>query len=251
MASAAESSTSERRARCPVSVPDCVWGFPDPEATDGSGADEHGLVALGADLEPSTLVHAYRQGMFPWPHGGRRRMPWFSPNPRGLLPPEKLRVSKSLRQRLRRSGWETTVDADFEQVISACANPHQDDGTWITPRMRTAYTELHDLGWAHSVEVWDGGRLVGGLYGVQVGAIFTGESMFHHDTDASKVALVELVYRMAEAGGQLIDVQLPTPHLASLGAIAVPRSLFLELLRELRDDPVRMVTDRLPVARHA
>lgn len=223
--------------------------MPDPRLIASAGeTDDADLVAVGADLEPPTLVHAYRHGLFPWPHG-RRQLPWFSPNPRGVLPPERLRVSKSLRQTLRRSGWTATVDGAFSEVIAACSKRPDGDGTWITAPMRRAYTRLHELGWVHSVEVWDGPDLVGGLYGFLIGGIFTGESMFHHRTDASKVAMVELAHRLVEAHGSLIDVQLVTDHLASLGAIGIGRPLFLDLLTELRDDDVRLVCDRLPVAR--
>lgn len=230
----------------PTQVPPCDWDFPDPRS-----AGRDGLVAVGADLAPSTLVHAYRNGMFPWPHGRRDKLPWFSPDPRAILALDKLYVSKSLRQRLRRSGWEATVDAAFAEVIAGCAHPHGEDGTWISPAMRAAYIELHRLGWAHSVEIWDGSRLVGGLYGILVGGVFTGESMFHHSTDASKVAVVELVARMQEAGGAFVDVQLPTAHLESLGAIAIARGLFLELLQECRDDSIELMAERRPVARLA
>jgi leucyl/phenylalanyl-tRNA---protein transferase len=226
--------------------PDAVgasrWLFPDPEAA-GPG----GVVGVGADLEPETLVHAYRQGIFPWPHPGAP-LPWFSPDPRGVLPLDELRISRSLRQRLRGCGWHATVDAAFDQVIAACSEPRAGEGTWITARMRAAYRRLHRLGWAHSLEVWDGGTLVGGLYGVLLGGVFTGESMFHRATDASKVALVDLVARFAEAGGSLIDVQLVTPHLASLGARELPRGDYLALLRQVRDDPVRLAEERRPVA---
>ena len=222
------------------------WRFPDP-ATAG----EDGLVGIGADLEPATLVEAYRQGIFPWPHPGAP-LPWFSPDPRGVIPLDGLAVSRSLRARLRRSGWETTVDRAFAAVLAGCADrpgPIPEGGTWITPPMRAAYQRLHDLGHAHSLEVWDGARLVGGLYGVAVGGVFTGESMFHVASDASKVALVDLVARLGEAGGCLIDVQMVTPHLASLGARDVPRAEFLDLLARVRDLPVRLAGDRLPVAR--
>jgi leucyl/phenylalanyl-tRNA--protein transferase len=222
-----------------------TWRFPDPRE-----AGDDGLVAVGADLEPSTLTHAYRHGMFPWPHDGMP-LPWFSPDPRAVLPLDRWRVSRSLRRQMRRCGWHTTVDAAFEAVVRGCADRGPGEGTWITSAMRAAYTRLHRLGWAHSVEVWDGERLVGGLYGVMCGGVFTGESMFHRATDASKVALFELVERLREAGGALLDVQLRTDHLASLGAVEVPRSLFLELLEELRDDDVRLCTGRLPVARLA
>jgi leucyl/phenylalanyl-tRNA--protein transferase len=220
------------------------WRFPDP-----STADEDGVVGFGADLEPATLLHAYREGIFPWPHPGMP-LPWFSPDPRGVIPLDGLRVSRSLRQRLRGCGFETTVDRQFAAVVAGCADRHR-EGTWILPQMRAAYLRLHRLGQAHSLEVWRGDELVGGLYGVGVGAVFTGESMFHRVSDASKVALVDLVDRLAEAGGWLIDVQLVTPHLASLGACPMPRHRFLELLRRARDLPVHLPTDRRPVARLA
>jgi leucyl/phenylalanyl-tRNA---protein transferase len=218
------------------------WRFPDP-ATAG----EDGLVGIGADLEPATLVDAYRQGIFPWPHPGAP-LPWFSPDPRGVIPLEGVTVSRSLRARLRRSGWETTVDRAFAAVLAGCADPRE-GGTWITPPMRVAYQRLHDLGHAHSLEVWAGNELVGGLYGIGVGGVFTGESMFHLASDASKVALVDLTARLTEAGGCLIDVQMVTPHLASLGARDLPRAEFLDLLARARNDPVRLPGDRLPVAR--
>ncbi|HEV8425286.1 MAG TPA: leucyl/phenylalanyl-tRNA--protein transferase [Actinomycetes bacterium] len=222
------------------------WRFPDP-VTVG----EDGLVGIGADLEPATLVDAYRRGIFPWPHPGAP-LPWFSPDPRGVIPLDGLVVSRSLRARLRRCGWETTADRAFSTVIAGCADrpgPDREAGTWITAPMRAAYQRLHGLGHAHSLEVWADGELVGGLYGVAVGGVFTGESMFHLATDASKVALVDLAARLTEAGGCLIDVQMVTPHLASLGARDLPRAEFLQRLAQVRDDPVRLATDRLPVAR--
>jgi leucyl/phenylalanyl-tRNA---protein transferase len=222
------------------------WRFPDP-ATAG----EDGLVGIGADLEPATLVDAYRRGIFPWPHPGAP-LPWFSPDPRGVIPLDGVRCARSLRARLRRSGWETTVDRAFAAVLAGCSDrpgPVREGGTWITGPMRAAYQRLHDLGHAHSLEVWAGGELVGGLYGVAVGGVFTGESMFHLATDASKVALVDLADRLAGAGGRLIDVQMVTPHLASLGARDLPRAEFLDLLAEVRDQPVHLPTERLPVAR--
>jgi leucyl/phenylalanyl-tRNA--protein transferase len=233
------------RAALPIPGPS-RWRFPDP-ATAG----EDGLVGIGADLEPTTLVDAYRRGIFPWPHPGAP-LPWFSPDPRGVIPLDGLAVSRSLRARLRRSGWETTMDRAFAAVLAGCADrpgPIREGGTWITPPMRAAYQRLHDLGHAHSLEVWDGAELVGGLYGVGVGGVFTGESMFHVASDASKVALVDLVARLGAAGGCLIDVQMVTPHLASLGARDVPRAEFLALLARVRDLPVRLAGDRLPVAR--
>ncbi len=217
--------------------------MPDPTL-----ADPNGVVAVGGDLDAATLVDAYRRGIFPWPHSGVP-LPWFSPDPRSVLWPDGVRVSKSLRQRLRRSGWVTTVDAAFEAVISACAERPWREGTWISRSMRHAYGRLHRLGWAHSVEVWDGRRLVGGLYGVRVGGCFTGESMFHRSTDGSKVALVDLCRRWADAGGVMIDVQLPTEHLASMGAVEVDRDGFLAKLAAVRDKVVYVDTGERPVSR--
>ena len=228
-----------------ASLDTCRWRFPEPSTADGDG-----LVGFGADLEPETLLHAYRQGIFPWPHPGMP-LPWFSPDPRGVIWPDDLRTSRSLRGRLRHCGWETTVDRAFDTVVAACAERHWSEGTWIIPEMREAYLRLHRLGHAHSLEVWRGQELVGGLYGVVVGAVFTGESMFHRATDASKVALVDLVDRLTEAGGRLIDVQLVTDHLASLGARPMPRWQYLSLLHEVRDEAVRLPSDRRPVARLA
>lgn len=236
------------RLAAPQAVDPSAWALPDPAM-----ADSEGLVALGADLEVETLVDAYRRGIFPWPHDGVP-LPWFSPDPRGIVDVhlDGAVRSRSLRQRMRRSGWTTTVDADFAAVIDACARRPGLDDTWINADMRNAYRRLHSVGWAHSVEVWSADeRLVGGLYGVSVGGCFTGESMFHLEPDASKVAFVDLVERWAEAGGSIVDVQLPTPHLASLGARATGRAGFLARLAELRDDSVRMAIGRLPVSRLA
>lgn len=229
----------------PQPMPPSTWMFPDPDA-----ADDEGVVGVGADLEPPTLVDAYRRGIFPWPHPGMS-LPWFSPDPRGVITAATLRVSRSLRQRLRRCGWQATVDAAFHAVIAACAETRRDEGTWVTPAMRRAYTRLHRLGWAHSVEIWEGERLVGGLYGVQIGGCFTGESMFYRVSDASKVALVELTDRFVAAGGTLIDVQLPTGHLRRMGAVERARAAFLDDLGAVRDDAVRLSVDRRPVARLA
>jgi len=231
-------------AAAPTPVAPCRWAFEEP-----ADADEAGLVGFGADLAPATLVAAYRRGVFPWPHEGMP-LPWFSPEPRAVIPVGQVHVSRSLRRRVARCGWTTTVDTAFADVVVGCASPRaDDDGTWVTPEMRDAYQALHALGWAHSVEVWDGDELVGGLYGVQVGGCFTGESMFHLADDASKVALVDLDARFADAGGTLIDCQLPTDHLASLGAVAIDRRAFLDALAAVRDDDVRLSIDRLPIAR--
>ncbi len=158
-------------------------------------------------------------------------------------------MRRSLRAALRRCGWETTLDTAFDAVVAACAD--RQEGTWITGRMAEAYAELHRAGGAHSVEVWDGDELVGGLYGVQVGSVFCGESMFHRERDASKVALVELCARVLEAGGRLIDVQEETEHLASLGQVLISRADYLQVLAVLRDRPAALAVDRRPVARLA
>ncbi|MGI8810863.1 MAG: leucyl/phenylalanyl-tRNA--protein transferase [Acidimicrobiales bacterium] len=235
----------ESRAAPPEPVGRTPWRIPDPSTAD---PDAGGVVGFGADLKPSTLVDAYRRGIFPWPHPGVA-VPWFSPDPRAVLLPGGLRISRSLRKRLRRCGWSSTVDVAFEAVIDACRHRPGGEGTWISREMRQAYARLWRLGWAHSLEVWDGDELVGGLYGVAVGGCFTGESMFHRSTDASKVALADLVARWYEAGGALIDVQLPTPHLTSLGAVEMERATFLSRLDTVRDRHVPLVVDRLPVSR--
>jgi leucyl/phenylalanyl-tRNA--protein transferase len=189
------------------------------------------VVGVGADLEPGTLLTAYRSGVFPMPSDGV--LAWWSPEPRAVLPLDGLRVTRSLRKSCRR--FEVRVDTAFGEVVAACADPRRPHG-WITDDVAQAYSRLHALGWAHSVEAWsvDDGALAGGLYGVAIGGLFAGESMFHRVTDASKVALVGLVSLLREGGhgggGRLLDVQWLTPHLASLGAIEIPR---VEYLRRL------------------
>ena len=192
---------------------------------------ESDLVTVGGDLEPSTLIHAYRRGIFPMEVTG---MPgvigWWSPDPRGIVPLDGLRVTKSMRQSARR--FEIRVDTSFARAIRACADPSREDG-WITDEFIAAYEQLHSLGWAHSVEVFDReGELAGGLYGVRIGRMFAGESMFHHKRDASKVALMALVDLMRDSGMMLLDVQWCTEHLASLGAIAIPREDYLARLSD-------------------
>jgi len=192
---------------------------------------EEDLVGVGADLEPGTLLRAYRAGLFPMGLGrhGRGPIGWWSPDPRGVLLPGDLKVSKSLRRSCRR--FEVRVDTAFTDVMRACADPGR-DGRWITPAVVRAYTALHELGWAHSVETWQDGQLVGGLYGLAVGGLFAGESMFHHATDASKVALVALAERVFADGdpGRVIDVQWSTPHLQSLGVTEIPREEYVARL---------------------
>ena len=198
-------------------------------------ADGDGVVGTGADLEPGTLLAAYRGGMFPMPYGSV--LAWWSPDPRGIVPLDGLRVSRSLRKSARR--YELRVDTAFEEVIDGCADVRRPSG-WISPEIWAAYMRLHRLGWAHSVEAWslEDGALAGGLYGVAIGGLFAGESMFHRRTDASKVALIGLVERMRERGMALLDVQWCTPHLASLGAIEIPRREYLERVAEAVSLPV-------------
>ena len=209
----------------PVQPPPPRWAFPPVDA-----ADEDGLVGLGADLEPGTILAAYRLGMFPMPLGGRGPLGWWSPDPRAVIPLDGLRVSRSLRRSLR--NFEIRVDTAFDEVIDACGDPSRPHG-WISPDIRAAYRRLHELGWVHSVEAWTvhdhDGRLAGGLYGVAIGGLFAGESMFHRRTDASKAALVGLVDLLREGGtaGRVLDVQWMTPHLASLGAVDVPRDEYV------------------------
>lgn len=210
--------------RRPVEPPPCPWRFPPPEA-----ADEHGVVGVGGDLKPGTLLAAYRSGLFPMHLGRSRDLGWWSPDPRGIIPLDGLRVSRSLRKSCRK--YEVRVDTAFEDVVVACADPTRPHG-WINDAIRTAYGRLHDLGWAHSVETYDAqGRLVGGLYGVAIGGLFAGESMFHRASDASKVALVGLVDMLCDGvDGRLLDVQWTTDHLASLGAVDIPRDEYVRRL---------------------
>ena len=213
----------------PVEPPPTPWELPDPQT-----ADERGVVGVGADLEPGTLLAAYRSGLFPMPVDGGV-VAWWSPHPRGVLPLDGLRVCRSLRQAVGRA--EVSVDRAFPAVIEACADPSRPHG-WINPAIVAAYTRLHELGWAHSVEVWDGDELVGGLYGVAVGGLFAGESMFHRVRDASKVALVHLVGLLDDGEPRLLDVQWTTPHLTSLGAVDIGRPEYLDLLGAALEAPL-------------
>lgn len=223
----------------PVEPPPSAWRFPDPAGVEGD------LVCLGGDLDAGTLLAAYRAGLFPMPVSPttlrRKTMGWFSPNPRGVIPLDGLRVSRSLRRSQR--DFAITVDTAFGEVVHACADPRRPHG-WITRAIETAYANLHRLGWTHSVEVRDGrGALVGGLYGVAVGGLFAGESMFHRATNASKVALVALVERLRIGGFTLLDVQWLTPHLASLGAVEISRSGYLAELAVAVATPARWRQD--------
>ena len=199
-----------------------VWELPSPDAADGDG-----VVGTGADLEPGTILSAYRKGIFPMPHGSV--LAWWSPDPRGILPLDGLRLSRSLRRSMGR--FDVRFDTSFEEVIDGCADLRRPSG-WISPEIWAAYMRLHRLGWAHSVEAWshEDGTLAGGLYGIAIGGLFAGESMFYRSRDASKVALVALVERMRDRGMTLLDLQWCTSHLASLGAIEIPRNEYLRRL---------------------
>jgi leucyl/phenylalanyl-tRNA--protein transferase len=197
--------------------------------------EPNGLLAVGGDLTPRRLLEAYRRGIFPWFSEGDPIL-WWSPDPRMVLFPEQLKISRSLAKVLRNRPYEVAYDRDFEAVIRACAAPREGQpGTWITPEMRGAYVRLHQLGYAHSVEVRVDGTLAGGLYGVALGRAFFGESMFSRARDASKIALVHLVGRLRAEGFGMIDCQMRTGHLASLGAREIPRAKFARQLRELVD----------------
>ena len=209
--------------RHPVEPPPTAWRLPLP-----GSADDQGLCAVGADLEAGTLLAAYRSGLFPMPLR-KRTLGWWSPDPRGILPLDQLRVTRSLRQSCKR--YELRYDQAFRSVMERCGDPRRPHG-WITKDMLNAYERLFHLGLAHSVETYLGGELVGGLYGVRIGRFFAGESMFSAERDASKVALVALVEWLRATGVLLLDVQWLTEHLASLGAIEVPRSDYLARLHE-------------------
>jgi leucyl/phenylalanyl-tRNA--protein transferase len=227
-------------ATTPQPVEESQWRFPLPsELVDGD------LVKVGGDLRPSTVVNAYRRGIFPMEVTGLPGvLGWWSPDPRGILPLDGLRVTRSMRQSARQ--YEIRIDTCFAEIMRGCADPARKDG-WINEDFIAAYTRLHELGWAHSVEVFDrGGHLAGGLYGVRIEGLFAGESMFHVKRDASKVALMALVDLMQTSGLSLLDVQWCTEHLASLGAIAIPREDYLARLADSvtcsyaeRDRPVR------------
>lgn len=209
--------------------------FPRPELADPSG-----LLAVGGDLSPARLLEAYRLGIFPWYSEGDPIL-WWSPDPRLILELDALHVSRSLRKALRRGEFTFSCDEAFVDVIDACAVTRLEDGeeTWITPAMEVAYIHLHELGFAHSVEVWQDGELVGGLYGVSIGQAFCGESMFSRVSDASKAAMVALVEILRAQGATLLDCQLPTDHLKSLGATELSRADFLKRLRVATRAPSR------------
>ncbi len=200
----------------PIEPEPTVWELPvPPDDLDGE------IVAVGADLEPGTVLAAYRVGMFPMKVGWRQRVGWWSPDPRGVIPLDGVHVSRSLRRATGR--FEIRTDTAFAEVMLGCADPERPHG-WIDDEFLATYCRLHELGWTHSIETWLDGELVGGLYGVAVGGLFAGESMFHRVTDASKVALVATAEHLCARGFTLFDVQWVTPHLASMGAVEISRA---------------------------
>lgn len=225
-------------------------GQPFPPA-DRALAEPDGLLAAGGSLSPCRLLRAYRQGIFPWYSPGQPIL-WWSPDPRLVLFPESINLSRSLRKTLKKGWFTVTADTAFAAVIAACAGPRagRETGTWITPEMNRAYCRLHRLGHAHSIETWREGELVGGLYGVAVGQVFFGESMFSATSDASKVALVALAAQLRRWTFALIDCQVRTEHLARMGAVDLPRATFLQLLecychQPGREGPWRLDDDLL------
>jgi leucyl/phenylalanyl-tRNA--protein transferase len=201
--------------------------------------EPNGLLAAGADLAVPRLLDAYRRGIFPWYSEGEPVL-WWSPDPRMILTPGRLVISRSLRKRMRRRDYEVRADTSFERVMRACAEPREDQaGTWISAEMIRAYIALHQAGYAHSVEWWLEGDLAGGLYGVSIGRVFFGESMFTRRSDASKIALVHLVRQLERWSFGMIDCQMSTPHLASLGAHEIARAEFMRALQELVNYPTR------------
>lgn len=201
--------------------------------------EPNGLLAIGSDLSPTRLLSAYKQGIFPWFNEDEPIM-WWSPDPRMVLFPAELKISASLRKRLKKTDYEVRFDSAFNNVMQYCAQTNRNkvseskkSDTWISNHIIDGYGRLHELGYAHSAETWIDGELVGGLYGVKIGHMFYGESMFHHVTDASKIAFVHLVQRLQQQGVEMIDCQMKTAHLASLGAREIPRAMFMQKLIKL------------------
>jgi leucyl/phenylalanyl-tRNA--protein transferase len=212
-----------------------VSTFPDPRYAPSD------VVAMGEDLRVATLREAYHKGIFPWPHEGLP-LPWFSPRRRAVIFFDEVHVGRSLRKSQKKSGFTFTIDRDFDAVIRACSQAErpEQDGTWIAPNIIAAYRRFHAAGDAHSVEVWDGDELVGGLYGIDAGGIFTGESMFHLRPDASKLALLFLIDHLRERGSTLLDCQVMTPHMEALGAREISRARFLDALAAAQAKGIRL-----------
>lgn len=211
--------------------------FPDPAR---ALREPDGLLAVGGDLSPARLLYAYAHGIFPWYDAGLPIL-WWSPDPRAVFLPDTLHVSRSLQKRMRRGGYQFRLDTAFPEVMLACAGPrpqHPGGGTWLNDEMQAAYQELHRLGNAHSAELWIDGELKGGLYGVAVGRVFFGESMFSHATDASKIVLVELMRRLDDWGYAFMDCQVQSDHLQRMGSVPVPRADFLQMLARLCEEAV-------------
>lgn len=202
-----------------------VVRFPNPEQTD-----ENGIVGWGADLHPVTLESAYKMGIFPWPLDETGLIPWFCPKERAILEYPKLHISRSLQKELKKNKYRFTVNQAFSKVIEACAKTKRKDqpGTWITPEMIDSYIQMHKRGTAHSVEVWEGEKLVGGIYGVSVGGYFSGESMFRKKPNTSKFALIHLMNHLHEKGLDWLDIQVMTPHMKVMGARNISRKEFLK-----------------------
>lgn len=224
MSSLSASTFGLGRARRPQPLPPARYRFPDAHAVPGDGP-----AAMGADFEPSTVVAAYRQGYFPWPQPEAEYL-WFSPDPRAIIPLGGLHISHRLARTIRSDRFRATIDTAFERVILACTERRE--GTWITERIVDAYLRLHELGWAHSIETWTpDGELAGGLYGLRIGGLFGAESMFHHVSDGSKVAMAAMMAWAQSSGISLIDVQVLTEHTIRMGAVEIPRDDYLARLR--------------------
>ncbi len=216
------------------------WISPDAPADEfpdvaTASRDPDGLLAIGGDLGIDRLLHAYRRGIFPWFNSGQPIL-WWSPDPRTVLIPREFQLRRSLARRIKQEHWDITMDSNFVDVISACAEPRSDDatpGTWISPDMIDAYCRLHEQGWAHSVETWLDNKLVGGLYGVAIGSVFFGESMFTVERDASKIALLALCRQLEKWNFSVIDCQIASEHLGSLGAKEIARAVFLAYLEQM------------------
>jgi len=225
---------THRRGPFFIPADDPGHDFPDPEL---AMEEPNGLLAIGGDLSAHRLVTAYRHGVFPWYNAGQPIL-WWSPDPRAVLFPDHLKISRSLGKVMRKGRYSVSYDQAFEDVVHACAAPRKGvDGTWISEEMAQAYIRLHLLGIAHSAECWEDGRLVGGLYGVTLGRVFFGESMFSRHRDASKVAFASLVQRLRQWGYLLIDCQVSSDHMASLGAVDLSRREFLDMLEQWSDLP--------------